>query len=114
MYNVNEWCTERADRYWRERERERRIREQFAERNMLAQPKTARGLAMARAWTDRSDPAAQKLSGRMSKSDREKELAEQAKAKLIAEFGKAALDDIPSQPLPKPFSHLPDPWRVTS
>jgi hypothetical protein len=68
-------------------------------------PKTDRGLAMTRAWLDRSDPAARQLSGQEHRADRERRLAKQARESLVAEFGQAAFDAVPDQP--QSFRRLP-------
>jgi len=68
--------------------------------------RTERGMAMTRAWLERSDPDARMLSGQEHKAAREARLAKEARAKLIAEFGQDAFDAVPDQSVS--FRHLPD------
>jgi hypothetical protein len=94
---VNQWCNARAERYSEIIDQQKRRAEQLTQRN-AAQPKTERGMAITRAWLDRTDPAARTLSGQKSKTETERQLAAKARAKLIAEFGQSAFDAAPDQP----------------
>lgn len=94
---VIRWCEENVQPLRRRVARDERVARQLAEREDV-KVQTTRGFEITRAWLDRSDPDAARLSGQQSRVKLDMRLRAEARAMLIAQIGQEAFDAIPNAP----------------
>lgn len=86
------WCERACSPLHHEADRERRVLEQLAAREEFKEQVVGESLKeKGRAWLDRTDPVAKELSGQATRQN----LADQARADLIKEFGEETFNAVP-------------------